>query len=218
MLALKPEIVLPSHGLPIKGHDQIVKRLTRYRDAIQYVHDATVQGMNDGKDVFTLMREIKLPAELDVGETYGKVSWSVRGIYEGYVGWFDLQSGHDVFGLAQRGRRRPGRTGRRRRGRGRQSRARSLAAATPCADCDWPTRRWRAKPTQSRGARSQAAGARSLAKADAQRPGARLAGLRHSRRAEGCSMVRLGREKPPDEVMRRVLTCAAGFVDLAARP
>ena len=46
--------------------------------------------MNDGKDVFTLMREIKLPAELDIGETYGKVSWSVRGIYEGYVGWFDL--------------------------------------------------------------------------------------------------------------------------------
>jgi alkyl sulfatase BDS1-like metallo-beta-lactamase superfamily hydrolase len=45
--------------------------------------------MNDGKDVFTLMREIKLPAELDVGESYGKVAWSVRGIYDGYVGWFD---------------------------------------------------------------------------------------------------------------------------------
>ncbi len=45
--------------------------------------------MNEGKDVFTLMREIKLPPELDVGEAYGKVSWSVRGIYEGYVGWFD---------------------------------------------------------------------------------------------------------------------------------
>ena len=90
VLALEPEIVLPSHGLPIKGHDEIVKRLTRYRDAIQYVHDATVRGMNDGKDVFTLMREIKLPAELDVGESYGKVAWSVRGIYEGYVGWFDL--------------------------------------------------------------------------------------------------------------------------------
>ena len=34
-------------------------------------------------------REIKLPAELDVGEAYGWVSWSVRGIYEGYMGWFD---------------------------------------------------------------------------------------------------------------------------------
>jgi alkyl sulfatase BDS1-like metallo-beta-lactamase superfamily hydrolase len=89
VLELKPEIVLPSHGLPVQGNAEITRRLTRYRDAIQYVHDQTVQGMNDGKDVFTLMREIKLPAELDVGEGYGKVSWSVRGIYEGYVGWFD---------------------------------------------------------------------------------------------------------------------------------
>ena len=35
------------------------------------------------------MREIKLPPELDVGESYGKLTWSIRGIYEGYVGWFD---------------------------------------------------------------------------------------------------------------------------------
>jgi alkyl sulfatase BDS1-like metallo-beta-lactamase superfamily hydrolase len=90
VLALKPDIVLPSHGLPILGYDTVVARLTRYRDAIQYVHDATMRGMNEGKDVFSLMREIKLPADLDLGETYGKVSWSVRGIYEGYVGWFDL--------------------------------------------------------------------------------------------------------------------------------
>ena len=90
VLALKPEIVLPSHGMAIKGNAEITKRLTRYRDAIQYVHDETVKGMNAGKDVWTLMREIKLPPALDIGESYGKLSWSVRGIYEGYVGWFDL--------------------------------------------------------------------------------------------------------------------------------
>jgi alkyl sulfatase BDS1-like metallo-beta-lactamase superfamily hydrolase len=90
VLGLKPEIVLPSHGTPIIGNAEIVKQLTRYRDAIQYVHDETVKGMNAGKDVWTLMNEIKLPPELDVGEGYGKLSWSVRGIYEGYAGWFDL--------------------------------------------------------------------------------------------------------------------------------
>jgi alkyl sulfatase BDS1-like metallo-beta-lactamase superfamily hydrolase len=90
ILSLQPEIVLPSHGEPVVGNEKIVERLTRYRDAILYVHDATVKGMNEGKDVFTLMREIKLPPELNVGEAYGKVDWSVRGIYEGYVGWFDL--------------------------------------------------------------------------------------------------------------------------------
>ncbi len=90
VLELKPEFLLPSHGMPVVGNAEIVKRLTRYRDAIQYVHDETVKGMNAGKDVWALMNEIKLPAALDIGESYGKLSWSIRGIYEGYVGWFDL--------------------------------------------------------------------------------------------------------------------------------
>jgi len=89
ILALGPELVLPSHGEPIVGNAAIVAALTRYRDAILYVHDAVVDGMNAGKDVFTLMREIRLPAELDVGEGYGNLIWSIRGIYEGYAGWFD---------------------------------------------------------------------------------------------------------------------------------
>jgi len=89
VLALEPDLVLPSHGQPIRGRDEIRKRLSRYRDAIRYVHDQTVAGMNAGKDVFTLMGEIKLPPDLDIGETYGRISWSVRGIYEGYAGWFD---------------------------------------------------------------------------------------------------------------------------------
>jgi len=90
VLELKPEILLPSHGPAVIGADKISASLTQYRDAIQYVHDETVRGMNAGKDVFTLMREIKLPLHLQVGETYGTVAWSVRGIYEGYVGWFDM--------------------------------------------------------------------------------------------------------------------------------
>ncbi len=89
VLELKPEIVLPSHGLPMRGNAAITRELTRYRDAIQFVHDEVVRGMNAGKDVWTLMREVRLPKELDVGESYGKLEWSVRGIYEGYAGWFD---------------------------------------------------------------------------------------------------------------------------------
>jgi alkyl sulfatase BDS1-like metallo-beta-lactamase superfamily hydrolase len=91
VLTLRPEILLPSHGRAVEGNAEITRRLTQYRDAILYVHDATVRGMNEGKDVFTLMREIRLPRELDVGESYGKLTWSIRGIYEGYAGWFDLR-------------------------------------------------------------------------------------------------------------------------------
>jgi len=89
VLALKPEAVLSGHGEPIVGNEEITKRLTRFRDAIQYVHDETVKGMNAGKDVYTLMQEIKLPASYNLSESFGKVSWSVRGIYDGYAGWFD---------------------------------------------------------------------------------------------------------------------------------
>jgi alkyl sulfatase BDS1-like metallo-beta-lactamase superfamily hydrolase len=89
VLALDPEIVLPSHGDPVVGRDAVRQALTRYRDAVLHVHDATVRGMNEGKDVFTVMREVKLPPELEVGEAYGTIAWSVRGVYEGYAGWFD---------------------------------------------------------------------------------------------------------------------------------
>lgn len=88
-LALKPELLLPSHTDVRVGNDLITAQLRERREAILYVHDATVRGMNEGKDVYTLMREIKLPEHLRKPERYGKVSWSVRGIYEGYVGWFD---------------------------------------------------------------------------------------------------------------------------------
>jgi alkyl sulfatase BDS1-like metallo-beta-lactamase superfamily hydrolase len=89
VLALEPEIVVPSHGPAIVGKANIKAQLTKMRDAIVYVHSAVLKGMNDGKDVHTLMQEIKLPPELDVGEGYGKISWSVRGIYESYAGWFN---------------------------------------------------------------------------------------------------------------------------------
>jgi len=85
----QPAIVAPSHEQPIYGVDAIRERLRRYRDAILFVHDETVRGMNAGTDVFTLMQTITLPPELDIGEGYGAVAWSVRGIYEGYLGWFD---------------------------------------------------------------------------------------------------------------------------------
>jgi len=89
VLALKPEIVLSGHGDPIVGNAEITRRLMRFRDAIQYVHDEVVKGMNSGKDVYTLMQEIKLPSSYNLSESFGKVSWSVRGIYDGYAGWFD---------------------------------------------------------------------------------------------------------------------------------
>lgn len=92
--ALEPELLLPGHGEPLYGRERIRETLTRYREAIRFVHDATVKGMNEGQDVFTLMKSIQLPSELALPEFYGRVSWSVRGIYEAYGGWFDGNPTH----------------------------------------------------------------------------------------------------------------------------
>ena len=35
------------------------------------------------------MQEMKLPQKFNIGQYYGKVEWTVRGIYQEYVGWFD---------------------------------------------------------------------------------------------------------------------------------
>jgi len=97
VLGLEPELLLTGHFGPIRGADLVRTELTRVRNAVQYVHDATVKGMNEGKDVFTLMREITLPPELEVGEGYGCVSWSVRAIWEGYAGWFHQRSTTELY-------------------------------------------------------------------------------------------------------------------------
>jgi alkyl sulfatase BDS1-like metallo-beta-lactamase superfamily hydrolase len=97
VLALEPDMLLPGHHGPVVGREAIRDELTRLRDAVQYVHDETVKGMNHGKDVHTLMREIQLPRELEVGEGYGKVSWSVRAIWENYAGWFHHSSTTELY-------------------------------------------------------------------------------------------------------------------------
>jgi alkyl sulfatase BDS1-like metallo-beta-lactamase superfamily hydrolase len=97
---LRPEVLITGHFEPIRGTDVIATELTRLRDAIAYVHDQTVAGMNAGKDVHTLMREITLPPELDVGQGYGKVSWDVRAIWENYSGWFHHRSTTELYDVA----------------------------------------------------------------------------------------------------------------------
>lgn len=94
---LSPEVLITGHFEPIVGAARITAELTRLRDAMRHIHDQTVAGMNAGKDVRTLMREVALPADLDVGQGYGKVAWDVRAIWENYSGWFHQQSTTELY-------------------------------------------------------------------------------------------------------------------------
>lgn len=97
VLDLECETLLVGHGPPLHGKDLIRSEIERIRDAMLHVHDETVKGMNENKDVDQLMREIQLPAHLQVGEGYGKVSWDVRAIWENYSGWFHHRSTTELY-------------------------------------------------------------------------------------------------------------------------
>lgn len=101
VLDLGPQVILYGHHEPIVGRELIETEVTAIRDAIRYVHDATVAGMNAGTDVHSLMQEIELPASLEVGQGYGKVSWGVRAIWENYAGWFHHQSTAELYSVPQ---------------------------------------------------------------------------------------------------------------------
>jgi alkyl sulfatase BDS1-like metallo-beta-lactamase superfamily hydrolase len=96
--ALGAETLLTGHFGPIVGKDRIAWELGRLRDAVLFIHDQTVAGMNAGKDVHTLMREVTLPPALQVGEGYGMVRWNVRAIWENYAGWFHHHSTTELYG------------------------------------------------------------------------------------------------------------------------
>jgi alkyl sulfatase BDS1-like metallo-beta-lactamase superfamily hydrolase len=93
MRALRPEHLVPSHTRPVSGAGEIDEILTVYRDAIQFVHDQTIRGMNQGLTPDELVERIELPPHLKqhpyLEELYGTVEWSVRSVYSGYLGWFD---------------------------------------------------------------------------------------------------------------------------------
>ena len=97
VLKLEPELLLVGHHGPIEGRELIRAELERLRGAVLHVHEATVRGMNEGCDVHSLMRDIQLPPELEVGQGYGKVAWSVRAIWETYAGWFHHRSTTELY-------------------------------------------------------------------------------------------------------------------------
>jgi alkyl sulfatase BDS1-like metallo-beta-lactamase superfamily hydrolase len=97
LIALEPEIVIPSHLEPVYGREQIKAAMIRMRDAVRYVHDQTVAGMNAGKTVYELMEEIQLPPELELSQIHGRVSWGVKSIWEYYATWFHHDSTTELY-------------------------------------------------------------------------------------------------------------------------
>ncbi len=108
--SLGAEYLIPCHTRPIYGRALIETTLRNYRDAIQYVHDQTIRGLNRGYTPDELVARIALPPHLAsqpyLQEFYGRVDWSVRSICSGYLGWFDGDSANlDALTAKERAKR-----------------------------------------------------------------------------------------------------------------
>jgi len=103
MRELNAEYLVPHHTRPLIGKNTIYETLTNYRDAIQFVHDQTIRLMNQGLTPPEIVEKVKLPAHLAgqpyLQEYYGTVPWSVRAIFDGYLGWFGGNA-TDLFPLS----------------------------------------------------------------------------------------------------------------------
>ena len=92
MRALHAEYLVPSHGDPVVGAGEIDLVLSNYARAIRHVHDMTVKLINDGLPLERIREQVKLPEDLAslpyLRECYGKVAWSVNGVFRQHTGWF----------------------------------------------------------------------------------------------------------------------------------
>ena len=93
MIEMKPEVLIPGHAQPVIGEGNVRDVLTHYSRAIRHVYEETVLCINEGRTEEEAVQRVRLPDELAglpyLQELYGRVDWSVRGIYRGMTGWYD---------------------------------------------------------------------------------------------------------------------------------
>ncbi len=98
MRRFKAAFLVPSHWKPVRGRDAVDATLANYARAIRFVHDETLKGINKGLSLEEIRRQVRLPEDLArlpyLAEVYGRVDWSVNGIYQHYTGWYDFKPVH----------------------------------------------------------------------------------------------------------------------------
>jgi glyoxylase-like metal-dependent hydrolase (beta-lactamase superfamily II) len=99
VIDLKPELHITGHDEPIFGAQRIRNDLEKIMGAVAYIHDRTIEGMNRGESLWTLMADIRLPEELEPAPGRAPASWCVRTVWEEYVGWCRLESATELYAV-----------------------------------------------------------------------------------------------------------------------
>ncbi len=93
VLSYDAEAMAQGHTRPIQGQENVRQAVTNMRDAVKFVFDTTIEGMNQGMNPDELVEYVVLPDHLAndpyLVQFYGRVEWAVRNIFSGYMGWYD---------------------------------------------------------------------------------------------------------------------------------
>ncbi len=88
----EPEHLICTHGPPLSGRG-VQEAIVDCRDAIQFIWDQTVRGINRGLRLDELTRQVQLPERFQrsyfTQQLYGLVEHHVRQIHAGLFGWLD---------------------------------------------------------------------------------------------------------------------------------
>jgi len=98
MAAFRPEILMPGHGWPIIGSDRVQLALDETATLLESLHDQTINLMNTGASLDTIIHTVKAPEELlrrpYLHAVYDEPEFIVRNIWRLYGGWYDGTPSH----------------------------------------------------------------------------------------------------------------------------
>jgi alkyl sulfatase BDS1-like metallo-beta-lactamase superfamily hydrolase len=93
ILALQPELVLPGHGLPLRGRETIARVLGETAEWLESLHEQVVALMNAGGTLDEIVHRVEPPAALRdrpyLRPLYDEPEFVVRNIWRRYGGWWD---------------------------------------------------------------------------------------------------------------------------------
>ncbi len=98
MAALDPELLLPGHGLPVRGRERVRAVLTDTASLLEVLHDDTLALMNEGARLDEIVHTVRAPEDLlekpYLRPIYDDPEFLVRGVWRLYGGWYDGNPAH----------------------------------------------------------------------------------------------------------------------------
>lgn len=93
ILSYDSEYALPGHGGVLSSREEIQRVIGDYKDGINSILMQTLECMAAGMTLADTLERVVLEEKYAKAEYfqeyYGTLEWSIKSIYNGYVGWFD---------------------------------------------------------------------------------------------------------------------------------